>query len=113
MPEPMPQFERGIRHLRSLIRKAGDPQCYGAVSIGAHAGIVPPIIVGVSVMSLGVIQRDPTLGVSKHDRIEPHHVGIRPARVIRFKHEIGIGQPPGHIDKLVGYCKRVLGLPDD
>ena len=64
-------------------------------------------------MSLGVIQRDATLRISKHYRIEPHHVGICPARVIRFQHEIGIGQPLGHIDKLVGYSKRVLGLPDD
>src|SRR3954447_7100365 len=113
MSEPMPQSERGIRHLGSPIRKAGDPQCYGTMSVGAHAGIVTSIIVGVSVMSLGVIQRDTKLRVGKHNRIEAHHVGIGPARMIRLEHQVGIGKPPCHLDKLVGYSKRVFGLPDD
>ena len=38
-----------------------------------------PHNLGVSVMSLGVIQRDAKLGVGKHNRIEAHHVGFSSA----------------------------------
>ena len=58
MPDPMPQFERGFRHLCSLIRKSGDPQRYGTMTIGAHTGIVTAIIVGVGVMSFEGNRRD-------------------------------------------------------
>ena len=75
----MPKFERGNRHLCRLLRKAGDPQRDGAVSVGANAGIVTSIVVSVSVMSLGVIQRDATLGVSKRNRIEAQSRGNSPS----------------------------------
>ena len=60
--------ERCIRHLYSLHPKAGDPPALRHYEHRRRRRYrVATIVVGVSAMALGVIQRDAELRVSKRD----------------------------------------------